>query len=80
MKPLIIEIVKFSAVMIVFLIGMIIMLLNKIENTWIWIGYISIWWWAEVKIARNLHIKLWVWVLILALILTIDALIILYFV
>ncbi len=80
MKPSKIEIVKFSAVMIVFLIGMIIMLLNKIQNTWIWIGYISFWWWTEVKIARNLHIKLWVWVLILALILTIDALVILYFV
>ncbi len=66
--------------MIFFLIGMIIMLLNKIENTWIWIGYISVWWWAEAKIAKNLHIKLWVWVLILTLILVMDALVILYFV
>ncbi|WP_299530066.1 hypothetical protein [Ulvibacterium sp.] len=79
MKPSKIEIAKFSAVMIVFLIGMIIMLLHKIENTWIWIGYISIWWWAEVKIAKNFHLRLWVWVLILALILAIDALVILYF-
>ena len=80
MKPSKIEITKFLVVMIVFLIGMIIMLLNKIENTWIWIGYISVWWWAEAKIARNLRIKLWVWVFILALILVIDALVILYFV
>ena len=80
MKPSKIEITKFLIVMIVFLIGLIIMLLNKIENTWIWIGYISVWWWAEAKIGRNLHIKLWVWVLILALILVIDALVILYFV
>ncbi len=66
--------------MIVFLMGMIIMLLHKIENTWIWIGYISVWWWAEVRIAKNLDIRLWVWVLLLALILTINALVILYFV
>ncbi|BFP41418.1 hypothetical protein FGF1_22630 [Flavobacteriaceae bacterium GF1] len=80
MKPSKIDIVKFSVVMIVFLMGMIIMLLHKIENTWIWIGYISVWWWAEVRIAKNLDIRLWVWVLLLALILTINALVILYFV
>ncbi|WP_420401347.1 hypothetical protein [Flagellimonas sp.] len=80
MKPPKIEIVKFLAVMIVFLIGMIIMIVHQVQNTWIWIGYISVWWWAEVIVAKNFHVKLWVWVLILALILTIDVLVILFFV
>ncbi|TMU55140.1 hypothetical protein [Flagellimonas algicola] len=80
MKPSKIEIVKFLAVMIIFLIGMVIMLIHQVQNTWIWIGYISAWWWVEVKVAKNFHVKLWVWVLILALILTIDVLVILFFV
>ncbi|MEO1011595.1 MAG: hypothetical protein AAFX53_09845 [Bacteroidota bacterium] len=80
MKPSAIEILKFSAVMIVFLIGMLIMLFHRVENTWIWIGYISVWWWVEARIVKNIHIRLWVWVLILALILLIDALVVFHFV
>ncbi|NER14879.1 hypothetical protein GWK08_15590 [Leptobacterium flavescens] len=79
MKPSKVDIIKFLAVMIVFLIGMVIMLINKIDNTWLWIGYITVWWWAELVIAKNFHLKLWGWVLILAVILIIDALVIFFF-
>lgn len=73
------EVIKFTAVMVVFLIGMIIMLINKIDNTWIWIGYIAVWWWVEMIVAKNFHLKLWVWAIILTIILIIDLLVIYFF-
>ncbi len=67
---------KFISVMIVFIIGMIIMLIYKIENYWIWTGYIILWTWLEMKIAKNIHLKWWVWVLILLGLSLLDLLII----
>ncbi len=71
MKPSKTELFKFSAVMIVFLIGMIVMFINKIDNIWIWIGYVVLWTWIEMKVVKNSHLILWVWVLILAAIIVI---------
>ncbi len=79
MKAPKIEVIKFASVMIVFLIGMVIMLINKIENTWVWVGYIAVWWWVEMKVAKDFHLKPWAWAIILAIILIIDMLVIFFF-
>jgi hypothetical protein len=67
---------KFSVVMVIFIIGMIILMLYKIENVWLWIAYVIIWSWAEMKIAKNIHLKWWVWLLILLGLCIIDLIII----
>ena len=75
MKPTKTDIIKFITVMIVFLIGMIIMLMNRIESTWIWIAYIALWTFAEKQIAGKVQLKDWQWILIIIGILGIDFLI-----
>jgi len=55
------EIIRFGGVMIIFIVGMIILMVNKVENPWLWIGYITIWTWIEMKLAKNIHLKWWVW-------------------
>ena len=49
--------IKFITVMVIFMIGMIFMIIYKIQNTWLWIGYVTVWTWAEMKIAKNIHLK-----------------------
>ncbi len=78
MKPSKSELFKFSAVMIIFLIGMIIMLINKIGNIWIWIGYVTLWTWVEMKVVKNFHLIWWAWILIIAAIIVIDLIVIYY--
>lgn len=60
------EYFKFILVMIIFIIGMIGMMVYKIENLWIWIGYIYLWTWTEMKVAKNIHLKwtTWLWILL----------------
>jgi hypothetical protein len=66
----------FAAVMVAFLIGMIALMLNEIEQLWVWIIFIGVWIFAEMKIAKNIQLKWWIWVIIIAVILGIDLLII----
>ena len=56
---------KFIGVMIVFMIGMIVMLINHVYQWWIWLIYLAVWTYAEMKIAQNIHLKWWAWVLII---------------
>lgn len=58
--------IKFIGVMIVFMIGMIVMLINHIHQSWIWVIYLTVWTYAEMKIAKNIHLKWWAWALIIA--------------
>ncbi|GGI57748.1 hypothetical protein [Winogradskyella haliclonae] len=67
---------KFVFVMIVFIIGMIIMMLHEVKGFWIWTAYVAIWWWTEMIIAKNIHLKWYVWVLILLGLTIIDVIII----
>ena len=67
---------KFVLVMVVFIIGMIIMMVHEIRGFWIWTAYVAIWWWTEMLIAKNIHLKWWVWVFILLGLNIIDILII----
>lgn len=57
--------IKFVSVMVVFIVGMVILMINKIKDPWIWIAYVSLWTWVEMKYAKKIHLKWWVWVLIL---------------
>lgn len=57
--------ILFIGVMVVFIIGMIVMMVSKVTNVWIWVGYLIIWTYAEIKVAKNVHLKWWVWVLII---------------
>ena len=77
-KPMTIEVVKFTLVMLIFLIGMVILLINQVNNTWIWIAYIGLWTWAEAKIAGKLQLKAWHWVAVIIGILAIDLLVVYY--
>lgn len=56
---------KFLAVMLVFIVGMVIMMLNEVHNPWVWIAYIALWTWLEMKIAKNIHLTWWTWGLII---------------
>ncbi|WP_298511623.1 hypothetical protein [uncultured Kordia sp.] len=68
--------IKFTLVMIIFMIGMILMIMYKIKNIWLWIGYITVWTWAEMKIAKKIQLKWWVWMFILLMLSVIDLIII----
>ena len=68
--------ILFTIVMLIFLSGMVYLLANKIENTWIWIGYIALWSWVEHEIAKPLKLSSKTWLLILGLILIIDVIVI----
>lgn len=67
---------KFISVMAIFVAGMIVMLVYKVENIWIWGIYIVLWTWLEMRIAKNIRLKWWVWVLILAGLSLLDLLVI----
>lgn len=58
--------------MIVFTIGMALLLLYDISSWWIWYIYFVIWTLIEVKIAKNIKLKWWYWVMIIAVIISID--------
>lgn len=53
--------INFIIVMLVFIMGMILMLIYEIKNLWVWIAYVAIWTWIEVLVAKNVHLKWWVW-------------------
>lgn len=66
----------FIIIMILFIIGMIVMTIYKVENLWVWFTYIFIWTWVEMKVAKNIHLSWKVWVLILIGLSVLDLLII----
>ena len=70
------DIINFSIIMVVFTIGMVIMLIYDVSVWWIWYIYFAVWTIAEVKIAKNMHLKWWHWALIITGILLLDVLIV----
>ncbi len=64
--------IKFTLVMLVFLIGMIFLMIKHVEQVWIWILYITAWILAEMRIAKNIHLSWWTWVIIITGIIGID--------
>jgi hypothetical protein len=63
---------RFVVVMIVFTIGMAVLLFYEVSAWWIWYIYFAIWTLIEIKIAKNIKLKWWHWVIIIAAIISID--------
>ena len=59
------EIVLFVIIMLLFIAGMIVMIANHITSWWTWTLYVVVWTVAEVKVAKNIHLKWWVWGIII---------------
>lgn len=57
--------VKFILIMLIFMIGMVAMLIYKISNPIIWIIFFTLWTLIELRIIKNIHLKWWVWGLII---------------
>ncbi|MDY8136025.1 hypothetical protein [Aquimarina sp. 2201CG5-10] len=68
--------ILFTVVMLFFLGGMVYLLINKIENIFVWIGYITLWSWVEHEIAKPLRLQSKTWLLILTLIIMVDVVVI----
>lgn len=66
------EVRLFVIVMIVFTIGMAILLFYEVSTWWFWYIYFAVWTWIEFKIAKNIKLKWWHWVLIILAIISID--------
>ena len=66
----------FALIMVIFILGMIGMLIYKVENPWIWVGYILLWTWLEMKVASNIHLKWTTWLVIILALCIIDFIII----
>ncbi|KXX70849.1 hypothetical protein [Flammeovirga sp. SJP92] len=73
------DFIKFTIVMLVFMAGMIVLIVNHIDDWYIWLIYIAIWTYAEMIIVKDLHFKWWVWVLIIGGLSIIDWIVITHF-
>ena len=71
--------VKFLTIMIVFIVGMIFMIAQKISSWWVWLVYITIWTITEMRVVRNIHFKWWVCILIIFILSVIDLSVVLFF-
>ena len=58
--------------MIVFTIGMALLLFYDISTWWIWYIYFAIWTLIEYKVAKNIGLKWWHWIIIIVAIISID--------
>jgi hypothetical protein len=59
------EWIKFILVMIVFMAGMVYFTLSGVHHWLFWVVYISIWWYAEVLIAKKIHLHWLIWVILI---------------
>jgi hypothetical protein len=63
---------KFIAVMIVFMAGMIYLTIKGVHNWIFWLVYAAIWWVAEARIAKNIHLHWNIWVILIAALSALD--------
>lgn len=68
----------FVLVMVIFLTGMISLIIYQVKNWMIWAFYISLWTYSGSRLALNIHLKWWIWILILLGIFIIDILAIVF--
>lgn len=68
--------IYFSSVMLVFIAGMILLMIYKMKNPWLWGGYIILWTWVEMKVAKRIHLSWWAWGLIILALSGLDIIII----
>ena len=66
------DMIWFIIVMIVFTMGMALLLFYDVSAWWIWYIYFVIWTLVEYKIAKNIKLKWWHWLIIITVIISID--------
>lgn len=62
------NIIIFSIVITIILIVTGVILINHLNNIWIWTGYIILWTLVMINVLKNLQLNWWVWVLIISVI------------
>lgn len=55
----------FAAVMAGFTVGMAILIVADVTTWWIWYAYLLVWTLVEFRIARDMNLRWWHWILIL---------------
>ena len=62
----------FVLIMVVFTLGMALLIFYDVSTWWIWYIYFAVWTLLELLVAKNIKLKWWHWVLIIAAILFVD--------
>ncbi|NNE16374.1 MAG: hypothetical protein HKN51_15445 [Saprospiraceae bacterium] len=70
------DIQRFTLVMFIFTFGMAGMILYDVSAWWIWYLYFAVWTLIEWRIAQNIKLKWWYWVLIIIGILILDIIVV----
>ncbi|OJJ15459.1 hypothetical protein BKI52_39275 [marine bacterium AO1-C] len=58
--------IKFLITNALFIIGMIVLIVQHIQDWRIWVCYITIWCIADYYFAKDFHLKWWQWALFIA--------------
>lgn len=57
--------VLFAAVMAGFTVGMAALIVARVTTWWIWYIYLLVWTLVELRVARDMNLRAWHWILIL---------------
>jgi hypothetical protein len=63
---------KFIIIMLVFMAGMIYLTIQGVHNPWFWLVYAAVWWIAEARIAKNIHLHWSIWVVLILVLTFLD--------
>lgn len=63
---------RFLVVSAAFIAGMAALLFNHVTSSWVWIGYIAVWWWAENKAAHSIRLGWKGWAVFFAVLIAVD--------
>lgn len=69
------DLIRFSVVMILGTLGMLLLLINAVSNWIVWYLYLGVWTLIEWRIAKRIKLKWWWWLLIILAILAVDTVI-----
>lgn len=59
------ELMLFIISTLAFIVGMIALVVYQINALWIWCLYVAVWFWVEIRIAKNIQLSPLHWVLII---------------
>ena len=62
----------FAAVMVGFTVGMAALIVARVTTWWIWYVYLLVWTLVEFRVARDMNLRWWHWILILLGIFALD--------
>jgi len=69
------DVKRFVYVMVIFTIGMALLLFFEVGAWYIWYIYFAVWTLIEYRIAKNIKLKWWHWILIITAIVLVDILV-----